>query len=41
MDRASAAVWFALFGLCVAFTPILTAHGKSLFPPQLTGRGSR
>ena len=39
MDRTSAAVWFALFGLAVAFTPILTAHGKSLFPPQLTGRG--
>ena len=39
MDRTSTAVWFALFGFAVAFTPILTAHGKSLFPPQLTGRG--
>jgi len=39
MDRTSAAVWFGLFGLFVAFTPILTAHGKSLFPPALTGRG--
>jgi predicted MFS family arabinose efflux permease len=39
LDRVSAAVWFGLFGLFVAFTPILTAHGKSLFPPALTGRG--
>ncbi len=35
----SAAVWLVLFGLFVAFTPILTAHGKSLFPGALTGRG--
>lgn len=39
MDRMSAAVWFGLFGLFVSFTPIMTAHGKSLFPPELTGRG--
>jgi MFS family permease len=39
LDRLSASVWFGLFGLSIAFTPILTAHGKSLFPPQLTGRG--
>lgn len=39
IDLASAAVWFALFGLSVAVTPILVAHGKSLFPPELTGRG--
>ncbi|MFC4174708.1 MFS transporter [Microvirga sp. GCM10011540] len=39
LDRTSATVWFGLFGLFVAFTPILTAHGKSLFPPELTGRG--
>lgn len=39
LDRTSAAVWFPLFGLCVAYTPILTSHGKSLFPPALTGRG--
>ncbi|WP_210496740.1 MFS transporter [Microvirga antarctica] len=38
-DRSAATVWFGLFGFAVAFTPILTAHGKSLFPPQLTGRG--
>jgi hypothetical protein len=39
LDRLSATLWFGLFGLSIAFTPILTAHGKSLFPPQLTGRG--
>jgi len=35
----SAVVWLGVFGLAAAFTPILTAHGKSLFPPALTGRG--
>lgn len=39
LDLTSVAVWFALFGVSVAFTPILTAHGKSLFPSWLTGRG--
>jgi predicted MFS family arabinose efflux permease len=39
LDIASAAVWFGLFGFCVAYTPVLIAHGKSLFPPELTGRG--
>jgi MFS family permease len=33
------AVWLALFGFAVAYGPIVTAHGKSLFPPELTGRG--
>lgn len=32
-------VWFVLFGLSVSYTPILTSHGKSLFPTHLTGRG--
>ena len=32
-------VWFGLFGLCAAFTPALMAHGKSLFPTRLVGRG--
>ncbi|EIM27326.1 MFS transporter [Microvirga lotononidis] len=39
LDRTAAMVWFPLFGLCVAYTPILTSHGKSLFPGTLTGRG--
>ena len=34
-----ATVWLALFGFAVAYGPIVTAHGKSLFPPALTGRG--
>jgi hypothetical protein len=32
-------VWFAAFGLMAAFTPVMMAHGKSLFPPHLVGRG--
>jgi MFS family permease len=39
LGLASAAVWLGVFGLFIAFTPILTAHGKSLFPAALTGRG--
>jgi predicted MFS family arabinose efflux permease len=39
LDRTGATFWFPLFGLCVAYTPILTSHGKSLFPATLTGRG--
>jgi predicted MFS family arabinose efflux permease len=35
----AAALWLGAFGLFVAFTPILTAHGRALFPPGLTGRG--
>jgi MFS family permease len=32
-------VWFAAYGLLCAFTPVMIAHGKSLFPPHLVGRG--
>jgi MFS family permease len=31
-------LWMVVFGL-LAFTPPLIAHGKSLFPPHLVGRG--
>lgn len=31
--------WLALFGFCSAFTPVVIAHGKSLFPVRLVGRG--
>lgn len=34
-----AGVLFALIGFACGFTPVLMAHGKSLFPPELTGRG--
>jgi len=39
LNLALVPVWFILFGLSVSCTPILTSHGKSLFPPHLTGRG--
>ena len=39
LTLTGAAVWLALFGFAVAYSPIVTAHGKSLFPPALTGRG--
>jgi MFS family permease len=32
-------VWFVLLGLASGFSPVLTAHGRALFPPELTGRG--
>jgi MFS family permease len=31
--------WFVAFGFSAAYTPVLIAHGKSLFPPRLIGRG--
>lgn len=34
-----AGIWLAVFGFCIAYTPIVTALGKSLFPEHLTGRG--
>jgi MFS family permease len=39
LGTLAVAFWLAAFGLAIGFTPILTAHGKSLFPPTLTGRG--
>jgi predicted MFS family arabinose efflux permease len=39
MSLDAARIWLVLFGVSVAYTPIVTAHGKSLFPIQLTGRG--
>ena len=33
------AVWFAIFGFLSAFGPLLVAHGRSLFPLPLVGRG--
>jgi MFS family permease len=32
-------VWFAAIGAVTAYTPVMIAHGKSLFPPHLAGRG--
>jgi len=39
MSLDAARIWLVLFGVSVAYTPIVTSHGKSLFPVQLTGRG--
>jgi MFS family permease len=33
------AVWLAVFGFLPAFLPVLIAHGRSLLPPHLVGRG--
>jgi MFS family permease len=32
-------VWFCALGFLCAYTPVMIAHGKSLFPPHLVGRG--
>jgi MFS family permease len=32
-------IWFVLVGALSAYTPVMIAHGKSLFPPHLVGRG--
>jgi len=39
MTLFGAGVWLALFGFAVGYTPLLMAHGKQLFPAELTGRG--
>lgn len=39
MSLQAAGIWLVLFGVAVAYTPLITAHGKSLFPVHLTGRG--
>jgi MFS family permease len=31
--------WLVAFGFFSAYTPVMMAHGKSLFPPHLVGRG--
>jgi MFS family permease len=33
------AVWLAVFGFLPAYFPVLVAHGRSLLPPHLVGRG--
>lgn len=36
---ASLLVWFVAIGLATGYLPVVIAHGKSLFPPELVGRG--
>ncbi|MGE3644938.1 MAG: MFS transporter [Beijerinckiaceae bacterium] len=31
--------YLIVLGLVFGFSPVMTSHGKSLFPPELTGRG--
>jgi MFS family permease len=31
--------WLAVFGFFPGFLPVLISHGRSILPPQLTGRG--
>jgi MFS family permease len=31
--------WFVAIGLTTGYLPVMIAHGKSLFPPDLVGRG--
>jgi MFS family permease len=39
LPRLPLLAWLAAFGALSGFTPVVIAHGKSLFPPGLTGRG--
>lgn len=32
-------LWFIVLGFITAYTPVMIAHGRSLFPPHLLGRG--
>jgi MFS family permease len=39
LEPALLFIWFAAFGFVCAYSPVMVAHGKSLFPPHLVGRG--
>jgi MFS family permease len=39
LARPSLIVWLVGFGAFAGFTPVVIAHGKSLFPRELVGRG--
>ncbi|MFT4095764.1 MAG: MFS transporter [Rhodoblastus sp.] len=39
LPAAALPAYMAAFGFFFGVTPVLTAHGKALFPPELTGRG--
>lgn len=39
LGPVAAVVWLVVFGASVAYTPPVMAHGKSLFPQNLIGRG--
>jgi MFS family permease len=39
LTRVPLVLWMIGFGAFAGFTPVVIAHGKSLFPPELVGRG--
>jgi MFS family permease len=39
LPAAALVAWLGTFGLVSAYTALLVAHGKTLFPPALVGRG--
>ncbi len=39
LDGAFLIAWLVFFGFCFGYVPIVTSHGKALFPDRLTGRG--
>ena len=39
LPRGALVAWFAVFGFVNGYMPALLAHGKSLLPPALVGRG--
>lgn len=39
LSTAGLFVWIVAVGAFTAYTPVLIAHGKSVFPPHLVGRG--
>jgi nitrate/nitrite transporter NarK len=39
LPRAALSAWMVAFGLATAFLPVMVAHGRTLFPNRLVGRG--
>jgi MFS family permease len=39
LSMGALVIWLAAFGVISAYTALLVAHGKTLFPPALVGRG--
>ena len=37
--QAELLVWFVVFGFVASYVPLVTAHGRSLFPAKFVGRG--
>src|SRR6056297_3453222 len=39
LEDGALTAWLILFGFAFGYVPIVTSHGKALFPQRLTGRG--